>query len=233
MDLGFCGIIDIILVIFFILALILGAKKGFLERFRKLATGIIGLIIAILFCRQFADYLISNNVFKESIYNNVYNNIITSEAFQNGSDASSVLSSLGFPKIIAEYLASGFSGVDIASGLADQVYSLFMAIISFVILLVGCWVVSFLLKLLIKFLRNNVVIRIVDGVLGVVLYAFLAICIVYIVFFLLSLFIQIPGLEGFRDFVTVDMQLNNPDEFRLSKYFYENNILINFFKLFF
>lgn len=234
MDLGFIGIIDIILIILFLVALIIGAKKGFLEKFRHLATGLIALIIAILFARQFADMLIGNGVFKESIYNNVYNNIITSEAFANGQDATSILTSLGFPSIIASYLASGIpADINIASSLANSVYNLFMVIISFAILLVGCWILSYIIKLLIKLLRNNIIIRIVDGLLGVILYGFLAICAIYIIFFIISLIIQIPGLEGFRDFITVDMQLNNSDEFRISKYFYENNILINFFKLFF
>ena len=234
MDLGFIGIIDIILIILFLVALIIGAKKGFLEKFRHLATGLIALIIAILFARQFADMLIGNGVFKESIYNNVYNNIITSEAFANGQDATSILTSLGFPSIIASYLASGIpADINIASSLANSVYNLFMVIISFAILLVGCWILSYIIKLLIKLLRNNIIIRIVDGLLGVILYGFLAICAIYIIFFIISLIIQIPGLEGFRDFITVDMQLSNPDEFRISKYFYENNILINFFKLFF
>lgn len=234
MDLGFIGIIDIILIILFLVALIIGAKKGFLEKFRHLATGLIALIIAILFARQFADMLIGNGVFKESIYNNVYNNIITSEAFANGQDATSILTSLGFPSIIASYLASGIPvDLNIASSLANSVYNLFMVIISFAILLVGCWILSYIIKLLIKLLRNNIIIRIVDGLLGVILYGFLAICAIYIIFFIISLIIQIPGLEGFRDFITVDMQLNSPDEFRISKYFYENNILINFFKLFF
>ena len=234
MDLGFIGIIDIILIILFLVALIIGAKKGFLEKFRHLATGLIALIIAILFARQFADMLIGNGVFKESIYNNVYNNIITSEAFANGQDATSILTSLGFPSIIASYLASGIPvDLNIASSLANSVYNLFMVIISFAILLVGCWILSYIIKLLIKLLRNNIIIRIVDGLLGVILYGFLAICAIYIIFFIISLIIQIPGLEGFRDFITVDMHLNSPDEFRISKYFYENNILINFFKLFF
>ncbi len=234
MDLGFIGIIDIILIILFLVALIIGAKKGFLEKFRHLATGLIALILAILFARQFADMLIGNGVFKESIYNNAYNNIITSEAFANGQDATSILTSLGFPSIIASYLASGIpADINIASSLANSVYNLFMVIISFAILLVGCWILSYIIKLLIKLLRNNIIIRIVDGLLGVILYGFLAICAIYIIFFIISLIIQIPGLEGFRDFITVDMQLNNPDEFRISKYFYENNILINFFKLFF
>ena len=234
MDLGFIGIIDIILIILFLVSLIIGAKKGFLEKFRHLATGLIALIIAILFARQFADMLIGNGVFKESIYNNVYNNIITSEAFANGQDATSILTSLGFPSIIASYLASGIpADINIASSLANSVYNLFMVIISFAILLVGCWILSYIIKLLIKLLRNNIIIRIVDGLLGVILYGFLAICAIYIIFFIISLIIQIPGLEGFRDFITVDMQLSNPDEFRISKYFYENNILINFFKLFF
>ncbi len=234
MDLGFIGVIDIILIILFLVALIIGAKKGFLEKFRHLATGLIALIIAILFARQFADMLIGNGVFKESIYNNVYNNIIISEAFANGQDATSILTSLGFPSIIASYLASGIpADINIASSLANSVYNLFMVIISFAILLVGCWILSYIIKLLIKLLRNNIIIRIVDGLLGVILYGFLAICAIYIIFFIISLIIQIPGLEGFRDFITVDMQLNNSDEFRISKYFYENNILINFFKLFF
>lgn len=236
MDLIFCGITDIILILFFIFAIIWGAKKGFMSKFISLSSGIVGLIVAIIFCSRFANMLIEHQVFYPAIQNNIYENITSSGLMTETSSASDVLSGLGFPGVIADYIGSkidsSLTGSSLATTMAQETAKLFMVIISFAILLIGCWVLTFVIKLLIKLIRASLVIRIVDGVLGVVLYGFLAIICIYILFFILSLVIQIPGLEGFRNFMTVDMQLDT-DKFRLSKYFYENNILINFFRLFF
>ena len=236
MNLGFCGITDIILVLLFIIALIIGAKKGFMTKFISLSSGLVGLVIAILFCSRFANMLIANEVFYPSIENNIYNNILSSGMINETSNASDILQALGFPGIIADYIGSKIQSdlgvTNLAVSLASETAKLFMVIISFAILLIGCWVLTFILKILIKLLRNSLIIRIADGFLGVILYGFLSIILIYILFFVLSLIIQIPALDGFKNFMTVDMQLDT-DKFRLSKYFYENNILINFFRLFF
>ncbi len=226
---GLFGVIDIILVLLFIIGIIVGVKKGFLESFIKLASGIVGLVVAILFCQKFANLLISHEVF----YDGIYTNLLTKIETTGGSSATEILNNLGFPSVISEYIGSQIiSDLNLAELLATKLYTFFMVIISFFILFIGCWILSKILKLIVKVLKSVIIIKIVDSVLGVVLYSFLTLCLVYVLFFVLSLVIQIPSLESLNTFVSTDLQLTT-DSFRLSKYFYENNILINFFKLFF
>lgn len=233
MNFGFFGITDILVVLLFIIAIILGFKKGFLQKFLKLASGIVGLVVAVIFCSRFADFLIAKGVFYPSIQQNIISNIESTSGISANSTPSEILSAIGFPSVIANYIGEKFGGeLDIPS-LAGETAHLFMVIISFLILLIGCWILTKIIKIIINIVRDSSkFVKIIDGILGVILYGFLAIVTLYILFFILSLIIQIPSLGGMRDFLNVDMQLTT-DKFRLSKYFYENNILVNFFRLFF
>ncbi len=229
------GITDIIIVVFLLVVLIVGAKKGFLEKFISLASWIVALVLSIIYCGRFSSFLIDQNIFYSSIRDNVLANIQSTEAFNNpNATAADFFNELGFPSIISDYIGDkvGIDATGIANNLATEITKLFMVVIAFLCLFVGILILVFILKLLVKLIRQSILVRIVDGVLGFFLYGFLGICTIYILFFVLSLVMQIPQLEGFRDFMIIDMQLNT-DKFRLSKYFYENNILINFLKLFF
>lgn len=230
------GVTDIIIVLFIIGALIFGIKKGFLEKFLSLASWIVALIISFIYCGRFASFLTDFDIFYPNIHDNVMQNIQSTEAFQNpNATAADFFKELGFPSIISNYIGDkiGIDAEGIALKLADEISSLFMVVIAFLCLFFGILILVFILKLFVKLIRQSTLVRVVDGILGFFLYGFLAICTIYVLFFALSLIMQIPQLEKFRDFMIVDMQLDNPNEFRLSKYFYENNILINFLKLFF
>ena len=235
MDLIFCGILDIILVLGIIVSLIIGAKKGFLQKFISMGSWIMALILAFIFCGRLADLFINNNIIVGSIRENILTNIKSTEAFQLGAtDPAVFFKELGFPSIIASMIGStiGMDAEGIALEITNGVSRAFMVVISFLILFFGILIGLLVLKLLVKLVRQATLVKVVDGILGVVLYGFIALVTIYVSFFVLSLLMQIPSFEGLRNFMIIDMQLNT-DKFRLSKYFYENNILINFLKLFF
>ncbi len=235
MDLKFCGILDIILVLAIIVSLIIGAKKGFLEKFISMGSWLMALILAFIFCSRLADLFIANNIIVGGIRENILTNIQNTEAFKSGAtDPTKFFEELGFPNIIANLINNSvdMDATTIANNLADGISRMFMVVISFLILFFGILIGLLVLKLIVKLIRQATLVRVVDGILGVGLYGLLSIITIYVAFFVLSLLMQIPAFDALRNFMITDMQLNT-DKFRLSKYFYENNILINFLKLFF
>ncbi|HOO44348.1 MAG TPA: CvpA family protein [Bacillota bacterium] len=57
MDFGFFGIIDVVIVGLVVLFLVIGWKKGFLEKIIDMASSVFGLIASILLARPFSTVL--------------------------------------------------------------------------------------------------------------------------------------------------------------------------------
>ena len=81
-------------------------------------------------------------------------------------------------------------------------------------------------------LRTNKLVRIVDGLLGSILYITIFAVGVCLLFCLLSYFMKQDWFSGARNWIEVDMQLTT-DKFRLSKLVYNGNIIKRIFELFF
>lgn len=248
MNLYICGIIDIIIVILFITAIILGYKKGFMEKFINIANSLCGLVFSVIFAGKFAKW-VGPLFLNDLIQPKIYDNVIKSEQLQMISDASNAqegivaaLNELGLPNFLSEIVAkavgSNFSDSalslqdSIATAISGQITSFVVVIISFIILFFGVTLLCFLLKIILKVLRTSTLIRVVDGLMGVIFNSFILLIIIYIVFIGVSVMINIPAFSSFKDFIMIDMQLGN-DNFRISKYLYENNIIGNIFKIFF
>lgn len=233
MDLIFIGITDIIIVLLVVIALILGYKKGFMQKFLSLASWIVSLVLSIIFCSDFSAFLKDHNFIYPNINHNVYHNIL--EKTNGETSLEGILNTLGLPDVLSRFIAQGVNPDDSTTNMVQQIADNFtnfiMVIISFFILFFGIMILVLLLKLIVALVRNITAIRIIDGILGLFLYGFLSIIVVFILLFILSLIIQIPALDGFKNFMVIDMQLDT-EKFRLSKYLYENNILINLFKIF-
>lgn len=240
MDLKICGLIDIILVILIALSLFIGFKKGFLKK----AIGLIGLFVALavafVFCTQLAGAFESSGVIYEPIFENIKNNVLETEIFQNagGKDAtiSDVLVSMGIPKFFANMFAANIEVGETVDVLATNIAHFFshiiMVIISFFILFVGVFLVAFLLKIITTVLRGNAIIKTIDGILGMALYFCLMMIFVYVVFAILRLLGHYEFFENCQKFLDVDMKLNE-NTFRLSKFFYQHNVIYSFFDIFF
>ncbi len=237
MDFVFFGVIDIILVVLFIATLIIGFKKGFLEKFVKLANVLCGLLIAIIFCKDVASYLQTSNAFSiySSIFSKIEENVSGLEIFKNGNiTGEGVLKEMGLPQT----LASLFHNVELLNT-TDAIFDITTALtkvamifVSFLILFIGFSILCMILKILIKLLRKATLIRICDGILGTIFYGIIFIIVVYVVMYVLSILIAMPSFESLKNFLVIDMQLES-DKFRLSKALYNNNLVTNLFKAFF
>ena len=107
-----------------------------------------------------------------------------------------------------------------------------MNIISFFILAIGIFIIILIIKLIASVLRTNKFVRVVDGILGAVLYVTIFIAIVCIVFTVISYCMDKEWFSPAKEWLTVDMQLDT-DKFRLSKWIYEGNIIRRILNLFF
>ena len=234
-------IFDIILVLAFIITLFIGYKSGFLQKFVKLASGLCGLVFAVVFCGKFTSVLVSWGM-QQPIKEAVLKNVIASDAFANlnGGTPESVtqfITELGIPNFLAEIIAKALStsldANQLAVSISESVSYFALLVIGFLILLFGTSILFFILKFLIKLLRSSTLIKFVDGILGIAWSALVFIVVIYVLFLIVSITLQFaPADNSVIQFITGQLKLNT-DEFGLAKYMYENNILGNLFKLFF
>ena len=240
----FIGIIDIGLIILSLLVMFLGFKKGFMNK----ALGIVGvifiIIFAIMFAGQFADWLTSIKMPpSEAIYNHFFGKV--QERFGLISDADGsigvIQTALGVPYFIAGiiYFMLGkpeFTASSLATDIATKVTHLAMTIIAFFIIVIGVLLVIGILKLIAKAARQNVLIRVVDGILGIVLYLALFaafVCVVLMVFrFIYEKNPDIQTTNAFMGWIYDDLHLGD-DKFRITKAIYNNNVIYNFIHIFF
>jgi uncharacterized membrane protein required for colicin V production len=109
--------------------------------------------------------------------------------------------------------------------LTPMLKSLILLLIAFVVLFFGSMLVFMLLKVLAKMITSIPVIKQVDKVLGAIFGLFKAAVLIYVVLFLIGLLMPVPAINDFLGgFLTIDMQLET-EEFRLSKWLYDNNVL--------
>lgn len=238
MDLMFCGIIDVVLVLLLLLTCFIGYKKGFLLKAIGLVSFLVALIVAFIFCSQLAGLFEKHEVIYPSIYSSVFQNVSSSEALNNpNATVSEILQGISVPGFIANMIGnavgSEISSGEIAVSISTYITGIAMNVICFLILFIGVFVLAFILKIVAKVLRGNAIIRFVDGVLGIVLYGCIFVASIYIIFTIVRYCMPADWFSGIRNFLEVDMQLSNPDTFRLSKYIYEHNVLYEIINMIF
>lgn len=230
MDLKFCGIIDIVMVLLLLILCFIGYKKGFLNKAIGLVSFLVALIVAFIFCTQLAALLKDAGIIYPSVFESIYGNVSSSTALSNPeATVSEVLTAIKVPGFIANMIGNAVGHnivvTDIAATISEYIAGAIMNVICFAILFFGVFIVAFVLKIVAKILRGNIIIRIVDGVLGIALYGSLFIGFVYVLFAILHFCMDATWFTSVKAFLDVDMKLTDPGAFRLSKYIYENNIV--------
>lgn len=237
MDFGFFGLIDVIIVVVVIAFLVIGWKKGFLEKLIDMASSVFGLVASVLLARPFSGVL--EGWFGESLDTSIRDYLMGNQDFANAlteTNLREALSNMSLPDFMVEWIVDSvdFSTVttSIIDSIAPLILSLALLVIAFVTLFFGSMIIFFLLKLLARGITSIPVIKQIDKILGLI-FGFLKVALlVYILLFILALVINIPAInELIYEFLSVDMQLTT-DEFRLSKYLYDNNLLRNVINVF-
>lgn len=243
MDFGICGLLDIILVVLALIFIVLGYRKGFMKKVLSIVGFFAVTVLAFVYCRDFASFLIENDIIYPDIYEPIKANLLMKAAEENLYADSSIVDiltiCLNLPEVMAKLFAKvlNLSGnlEDICGGISNYLSTIAMNVISFLIILVGVSVIIVFLKLITSAIRKVKVIRMVDGTLGAILYFTFFLLIVYVCFTFVQIFIDQPWFLEVKMFLVVDMKLPVNGEvtpFRLSRYIYENNVLYKLIEMF-
>ena len=225
------GVMDVLIIGSVIALVFFGWKSGFLLKVIKLASSLFGLIASILLARPFSTVL--DKWFGEGILLKIetflLDRIANGDAQATEENIRAALADMALPNFIVDWIIDSVNTQDtiqsFVNAVAPLLKSLILLLIAFVVLFFGSMLVFLLLKILAKMITSLPVIKQIDKVLGAIFGLFKAAILIYVVLFLLGLLITVPAINDFiGSFLTVDMQLET-DRFRLSKWFYDNNIL--------
>lgn len=234
MDWGFTGLLDILIIVFALLAMLIGFKKGFMSKMVSL-IGILAIIIfSIFYASQFAGFLKSHNLIYPSIYENVSTKITEGLGAKSEYTVKEAIEASGFPGFMANWIAGAVGdvpAVEIIARVSEQIAGWIMNVIAFGILVVTCFIVLIILKIIIKCVRSATLVRVVDGILGMVLYVALYLVILTALFAILNTFYYADWFANAREWLDVDMAMNS-DSFRISKALFERNFFVVVFSMF-
>ena len=241
MNFGFFGIIDIAILLIVIIFAVIGWKKGFLEKIIDMASSIFGIVASVLLAKPFSGVLRNwiGEVLETNINDYLYTRIdeiglVSAELTEPNLRVA--LEGFSLPNFMVEWIVDSVDYTQIATTIVDSitplVLTLALLVIAFISLFFGSMIVFFLLKILAKGITSIPVIKQVDKFLGFVFGLLKVALIIYILLFILALLINIPAInEMIYSFLDTDMQLTT-DDFRLSKYLYDNNLLKDVIKVF-
>lgn len=238
---GLFGILDVVIVVTVIIFLVIGWKKGFLEKVIDMASSIFGLVASILLARPFSNVLRGwiGASLETSINDYLYSRLdaiglAAADLTQN--NVREALEGFSLPNFMIDWIIESVDynqvAVSIVDSLSPLVLSLALLVIAFITLFFGSMIVFWLLRLLAKGITSIPVIKQIDKFLGMLFGLLKVALLVYILLFILALVINIPAInEMIYSFLDTDMQLSS-EEFRLSKYLYDNNLLKNIINVF-
>jgi len=238
MNLGFFGIIDVLIVVSVVIFAAIGWKKGFLLKIVEMASSVFGLIASILLARPFSGVL--DKWFGEAIDGRIHEYLITRPLFSaelTEMNVRAAFSEMSLPDYLIDWIVKGIDfeamGLSIVDAIQPLIKGLILLVLAFLVLFLGSIIVFFFLKILAKMITKIPFIKQVDKILGVLFGLLKITVIVYILMFILALVITVPAINNLiGDFLAVDMQLGT-DKFRLSKWIYDNNVLRHIIDVFF
>ena len=224
------GILDVVIVLAVVIFAIFGWKNGFLVKMIELASGLFGLLASFILARPFSTVLAT--WIGEPINVKIGEYLAQSDLFAatlNEANVRTAFAGMSLPTFMVDWIVESIDFDTLTTSIIDAIQptilSLALVVIAFITLFFGSMIVFFILKLLAKGITKIPVIREIDKVLGVLFGIIKVAAIVYILLFVLALLLTIPSINNMiGEFLTIDMKLGE-EEFRLSKWLYDNNIL--------
>lgn len=240
---GILGILDIVIFLGAVIAIFAGYKLGFIKKVLSL-VGILAILgISFFYCTGLAGIFIEADIIYPNIYQPMVDKMLVKVGEYGLTAESTVVEffevGLGIPKFLANMIADSIDGIDVATSanqicelIAGHLTTMIMNIICFAIIAVALIIVIAILKAIANGLRELKIVRVFDGILGAVLYLALYIAGMFAIFALLDWFMTMEWFAAVKDFLVVDMQLDT-ESFRISKWIYEHNVLLNVFEFLF
>lgn len=232
MDLGITGIIDLLIIAFGFLFIFIGYKKGFMNKALSIAGAVVLFAFSLFYCVQLAGFFKTTGFIYNSIYhtmerkveNNLYPRFAVTIEKAFGIHAF-------WATILAFLMGNPPKNMTVAET-SDVLAFKTTTVISFLIIFVTLFIALVVLKILAMCLREQSVIKRVDGVFGIVLYLTLYAAGLLIIFFVLNIIYKYGEIEEFNRWLEVDLALNS-NKFRIGKNLLNNNYLVAIKNLFF
>lgn len=243
MDFKICGLLDILIVVFGLIAIILGYRKGFIKRILSIVGFLAIAILAFVYCKQLAAFLIEKDFIYPSIYNPLLERLLTASVKEGLTPDSTLVEFLTVGLEIPEPISMLFSKVlnvsgsieEMCMGISQYLASIAMNVISYIMIVVVVSILVLILKILTNVMRKVRLVRIIDGTLGALLYFAFFLIFVYVCFTVIQISMDKTWFAEAKNFLIIDMQLPvNGEEtpFRLSRFIYENNVLYKLIEMF-
>lgn len=173
MDWGFTGLLDVLIVVGALISILLGFKKGFMNKMLSLVGVVAILIFAFFFCTQVASWFYKGPIYN-SICENFTNNINGGLGITPETTTADVISAAtGLPTWITQFMSNAMGNPtpqEAVNTVAETLTGWVMNAIAFVGIFVIGLIVLLILKIITRSLRSVTVIKVIDGVLGIVLY---------------------------------------------------------------
>lgn len=238
--------LDIISLIFLIIILVSvfsGFKKGFFKIIIRLLKGLLCLILAVVFAKPIASLLIETPIgtfiqqhlsdaflAKGGIYTLTITEANKAEVFN------SALTQLNIPQFLTNILVSYLNelvvlngSVNVADGLASSITFYILVALSFVIIYFVVLLLCGILNKILKHLAELPIIKPLNRIAGAILNGVISVFSICLILYLVTLIL--PFSEGFAKWFADTIMLNNPEVFTLSKFLYENNLVIKLLEL--
>ncbi len=236
MDLGIVGIIDIVIILFGIMFLFLGFKKGFMNKMIGLLGVLIILALSLVLASNFAEFMKNREWIYPSIYNSIYDNVqnTVNEAGEGASTADIIAKAMNIPSFFASFIASKIEATPetLPALVAEKLGTYAMKGIAFLILAFAFSLILIILRILANTLRKSSIIKAIDGIMGMALYLLIYVVILSLLFFILNIMVNKEVITGNAlEFIKTDLQLET-DALRISKFLYNGNLFNSIKELF-
>lgn len=234
------GKIDIAIYIILVLMVLFGYTKGFFKQVLSTANWLVSLILSFLFVKPFSKLMMRTPL--QGTINSKIGDWISSKGGvfdipyepANGNEqiADAISNGLKLPKFIADAIAKGINfdvpdGTTLKDILVPSIGSIIMTIISFIILFIMLLLIIKLIVNLLNIIFDRGLLGFFNKILGAALGLVKSIIFISLAMLLLSTLASV--IPSINDFVVSDLKLNESG-FRIGKFFYENNILIEIIK---
>ena len=167
MDFKVCGLLDIIIVFLGLVFIVLGYKKGFIKKILSVVGFLAIAILAFVYCKQLASFLIEKEFIYPSIYNPIQERLLAA-SLKEGLTADSTLVDfltvgLEIPAPISELFSKvlNVSGSieEMCMAISQYLSNIAMNVISFVMIVVGVSILVLILKIITNVMRKVKLVR--------------------------------------------------------------------------
>lgn len=231
-------IISLIFLIIILCSIIAGFKKGFFKIVIKLIKGILSLILAIIFAKPIANILMETPVgtFIQGHLNDAFvaqGGIFTltiteankAEVFNYG------LTELNIPSFMSNLLVNYLDelvvlngSVNVAEALSNSLTFYILVAVAFIIVYIVVLLLCAILNKILKNIAELPIIKPFNRLAGALLNGVIGVFSVCIILYLITLIL--PFSSEFSLWFSETIMLDDPEVFTLSKFLYENNLVL-------